>query len=79
MAHPNSESKESATVSSDEARRTLAELLARAGHKDERIVITLYNKEHAALIGMKDLERLRALDVEDAAPTPAAAGTPSNA
>ena len=63
MAQQDTESKEDATVSSDEARRTFADLLARAGHKDERVVITLYGKEHAALIGLKDLERLRALDV----------------
>lgn len=55
------------TIQSDEARRSFGDLLARAGHKDERIVITLYGKEHAALIGMKDLERLRALDGEPAA------------
>ncbi len=67
MAHPDTQGKESVTVSSDEARKSLADLLARAGHKDERIVITLYGKEHAALIGMKDLERLRALDAVDAA------------
>ncbi len=51
-----------ALFQSDEARRAFADLLARAGHKDERIVITLYGREHAALIGMKDLERLRSLD-----------------
>ncbi len=49
-------------VQSDEARRGFAELLVRAGHKDERIVITLYGREHAALVPIKDLERLRALD-----------------
>lgn len=48
-------------VQSDEARRAFADLLARAGHKDERIVITLYGREHAAMIGMKDLQRLREL------------------
>lgn len=55
------------TVSSDEARRVFADLLVRAGHKDERIVITLYGKEHVALIGMKDLDRLRELDARTAA------------
>ena len=49
-------------VQSDEARRLFADLLARAGHKGERIVITMYGKDHAALESMKDLERLRALD-----------------
>jgi prevent-host-death family protein len=64
MAHPNTEGKESDAVASDEARRNFADLLARAAYKDERIVITMYGKEHAALIGMKDLGRLRALDGE---------------
>lgn len=62
MAQQETERKEVAAVSSDEARRTFADLLARAGHRDERVVITLYGKEHAALIGIRDLERLRALD-----------------
>jgi prevent-host-death family protein len=66
MMNVDSERKATAAgelmVQSDEARRGFADLLARAGHKDERVVITLYGREHAALIGMKDLERLRALD-----------------
>lgn len=63
MARDVTESKkEEASVSSEEARRSFADLLARAGHKDERIVITLWGREHAALVGIKDLERLRALD-----------------
>lgn len=62
MAQPETESKDAMTVSSEDARRSFADILARAGHKDERVVITLYGKEHAALIGIKDLERLRALD-----------------
>jgi prevent-host-death family protein len=62
MAQAETESKDGGAVSSDDARKSFADLLARAGHKDERVVITLYGKEHAALIGMKDLERLRALD-----------------
>lgn len=67
MAQQDTESKETATISSDDARRSFGDLLARAGHKDERVVITLYGKEHAALIGIRDLERLRALDDQSAA------------
>jgi len=68
MAQSEIESKESPsldmTVQSDEARKSFGELLARVGHRGERVVITLYGKEHAALVGMKDLERLRALDAQ---------------
>jgi prevent-host-death family protein len=62
MGQDDSEGKDVVRVSSDEARRTLADLLARAGHREEPVVITLYGKDHAALISMKDFERLRALD-----------------
>lgn len=64
MSQLDGEGKNEPVVQSDEARRSFADLLARAGHKGERIVITMYNREHAALIGMQDLERLRALDSE---------------
>ena len=67
MPQQETDGKETTTVSSDDARRGLADLLARAGHKDERVIITLYGKEHAALIGMRDFERLRALDSASAA------------
>jgi len=67
MVPSGMESKEEAVVSSDEARKSFAEILARAGYKDERIVITLYGKAHAALIGIRDLERLRALDARESA------------
>lgn len=66
MAQQDTQGKDTGSVSSDEARKTFADLLARAGHKDERVVITLYGKEHAALIGIRDLERLRKLDGEAA-------------
>lgn len=68
MAQPETEIKDVsptdglATVASDEVRKNLAELLARAGHKDERIVITLYGKGIVGLVPIKDLERLQALD-----------------
>jgi prevent-host-death family protein len=40
----------------------LSELVNRAGYANERIVLTRHGKQTAALIGMSDLERLRALD-----------------
>jgi prevent-host-death family protein len=66
MAQQEANGKETLSVSSDEARKTFADLLARAGHKDERVIITLYGKDHAALIGLRDLERLRQLDEQAA-------------
>lgn len=54
-------------VTAEEVRQKLAKLLARAGHRDERIVITLHGERHAALIGMRDFELLQALDDADAA------------
>lgn len=49
-------------VPSSELYAAFADHLARAGHRDERIVITLYGKDHAALIPMRDLLRLLELD-----------------
>lgn len=62
MAQQDSGRKEPEIISSDEARKKFSGLLARAGHKDERVIITLYGREHAALIGLRDLRRLRKLD-----------------
>jgi len=42
--------------------RRLSELMGRAGYGNERIVLTRGGKPTAALIGMRDLERLRQLD-----------------
>lgn len=44
------------------ARAVLGELVNRAGFGNERIPITRNGKQVAALVGMRDLERLRALD-----------------
>lgn len=66
MPQQETEGKETMAVSSDDARKIFGDLLARAGHRDERIVITLYGKEHAALVGMKDLARLRQIDADAA-------------
>lgn len=44
------------------AKQSLGELVLRAGFGNERITITRKGKPTAALIGMKDLARLRALD-----------------
>jgi prevent-host-death family protein len=45
-----------------QARTILGELVARAGFGNEQIVITKNGKQTAALVGMRDLERLRQLD-----------------
>lgn len=44
------------------ARETLGDLVNRAGFGNERIPITRHGKQVAAIVGMKDLERLRKLD-----------------
>lgn len=44
------------------ARHTLSDLVLRAGYGNERIELTRKGKPICALIGLKDLERLRALD-----------------
>jgi prevent-host-death family protein len=56
------ESNGDAVVSVEVARDTLGRFVLRAGFGNERVVITYHGEERAALIGMKDLERLRALD-----------------
>jgi prevent-host-death family protein len=50
-------------VSVERARTMLGELVLRAGYGNERILLTRRGKRAAALIGLRDLERLRALDV----------------
>lgn len=44
------------------ARDILGDLVSRAQYGNERIVIVRHGKQAAALIGMKDIERLRAMD-----------------
>lgn len=44
------------------ARDIIGDLVARASYGNERIVITRHGRQVAALVGMRDLERLRALD-----------------
>jgi len=43
------------TIPSDEARQRLGELIDRAGHRGERILISRHGKAIVALIGMEDL------------------------
>lgn len=49
-------------VTQDTARRELTELMARTRFTGERFRITFHGDDAAALVPMKDLERLRALD-----------------
>lgn len=44
------------------AREILGDLVNRAGFGNERIVVLRNGKRVAALVGMRDLERLQALD-----------------
>ncbi len=54
--------EDSIWYSTDEARDTLGPLVLRAGYGNERIRISYHGEPMAALIGLKDLERLEALD-----------------
>lgn len=56
------------------AREILGDLVNRAGFGGERIPILRNGRQLAAIVGVKDLERLRALDAE---PTTATAQTNS--
>lgn len=44
------------------AREILGDLVHRAGFSGERIVLTMNGRQSAALVSMRDFERLRALD-----------------
>lgn len=46
------------TVAAEDARVRLGELMLRAGYGEERIVLTRHGKPIAALIGLRDLEKL---------------------
>lgn len=45
--------------------RRISELMSRAAFGGDRIVLTRNGKEMAAIVGMKDLERLRAQDARE--------------
>lgn len=63
MAEQDSERKEEPRVySTDEARDNLGPLVLRAGFGGERIRISYHGELRAALVGIRDLERLEALD-----------------
>lgn len=61
-------------ISVEVARATFSDLILRAGFGNERIQITRHGRPTAVLIGMKDLEKLQALDAksQDAEPQAAA-------
>lgn len=46
----------------DEAKSRFGELIARTGFGNERIVITRHGKPLSAVIGLRDLEALEALE-----------------
>jgi prevent-host-death family protein len=48
--------------STDEARDNLGPLILRAGFGNERIPITYHGELRAAIVGLRDLERLQSLD-----------------
>jgi len=54
-------------ATADDIRRSFGDFLSRAGFGNERIIIVRHGKQIAALIGMPDFERIRALDSADTA------------
>ena len=58
------------SLSIEEARDVLGRLVLRAGYGNEQIELTYHGEPCAALVGKRDLERLRALDEQ---PAPASA------
>lgn len=64
MADAGTDSKptELETISIDDARDVLGDLVARADYAGTQTIITRYGKPAAVLIGIKELERLRELD-----------------
>lgn len=64
MATPTEAVNEAAEprIPADEARKILGEVLDRVTD-GERIVITRHDRDRVAVVTMRDLERLRALDL----------------
>lgn len=54
--------KEESEVTATLAVATFSDLIDRAANQPERFVITTHGKPKAAVVGIDDLERLRALD-----------------
>lgn len=62
MADQETGGKGEVEVGADVARRDLTELMGRAAFANERFVLTRNGNPYGALIGLRDLERLRKLD-----------------
>lgn len=54
-------------ISAEDIRRQFGDLLVRAGFGGERFIITRHGKQTAAIVSMKDYERLRAFDAASTA------------
>lgn len=62
---PGGETQTEEGIGLELARSTLGDLVLRAGFGNERVVLTRKGRQIAAIVGLKDLERLRALDAGD--------------
>ncbi len=56
------------TCTSTELQDRISELMNRVSYGGERIVLTRHGKPIAAIVGIKDLERLRTLETAERAP-----------
>lgn len=59
---PESKNAEAEEVAASDLRDRLTELMNRARYGGEQFILTTNGKPSAALVSMRDLERLRALD-----------------
>jgi prevent-host-death family protein len=63
---PESKNDEIEEVAASEIRDRITDLMSRARYGGERFILTTNGKPSAALVSMRDLERLRALDADAA-------------
>lgn len=52
-------------VAATDVRGRLTELMNRAAYNGARFIVTVHGKPSGAIVGVKDLERLRALDAAE--------------
>ena len=67
MADGTAERKEESEVGMEAARVELTDLMDRAAIAGERFIVTRNGKARAAIVPIKDLERLRELDAAETA------------
>jgi prevent-host-death family protein len=67
MAEPGVERKDVEAVPATDVRERLTELMGRAEHRNDRFLFTVHGRSTAALVSVRDFERLQSLDAEQPA------------